>query len=58
MESRRLVGGDAEFVGVSVMPDFFHVVPVGNDAVFNGIFQRQNTWSNTLGVKDSETEKT
>jgi hypothetical protein len=26
-----------------VVPDLLHIVPVGNDAVFDGILQRENT---------------
>merc|ERR1711997_102273 len=25
------------------MPDFFHVIPVGDDTVFNGVFQGKDT---------------
>jgi len=36
-------GGDAQFVVEGVVPDFLHIVPVGHDAVFNRVFQGQNT---------------
>merc|ERR1719369_36929 len=35
--------GDTQFVGISVMPDFLHVVPIGDDAVFDRVFQGENT---------------
>merc|ERR1719374_475337 len=31
-----------EFVVECMMPDFFHVVPIRDDTVLNGILQRQN----------------
>jgi len=31
--------GNAEFVVVSVVPDFFHIIPVGNDTVFDWVFK-------------------
>ena len=43
MKSRRLVGGNAEFICVSVMPDFLHVVPVGDDTVFDGVLEGEDT---------------
>ena len=36
-------GGDAELVVESVVPDFLHVVPVGDDAVLDGVFQREDS---------------
>lgn len=35
--------GHTEFIVESVVPDLFHIVPVGDDAMFNGIFQSQDT---------------
>lgn len=35
-------GCDAEFVEECVMPDFFHVVPVCYDPVFDWVFERQD----------------
>jgi len=35
--------GHAQFVVECVVPDFFHIVPVGHDAVLDGVFQGQNT---------------
>merc|ERR1712136_48554 len=43
VEMRRLVGGDSQLVVEGVMPDLFHVIPVGDNAVLDGIFERQNT---------------
>ena len=34
---------DSEFVVERVVPDFFHVIPVGDDTMFDGVFQAQNT---------------
>jgi len=38
-----LFWGNSEFVVVSVVPDFFHIVPVGNDTVFDWVFQGKDT---------------
>jgi len=38
-----LLRGNTELVVESVMPDFLHVVPVGNDTVFNGVLEGQDT---------------
>jgi len=46
-EDGVLFGGNAELVVESVMPDLFHVIPVGNDTVFDGVLQGQDT---TLGL--------
>ena len=43
-----LLGGYAELVVESVMPDLLHIVPVGDDAVLNGVLQREDT---TLGLR-------
>jgi len=37
-----LFGGHAQFVVEGVMPDFLHVVPVGDDAVFDGVLQGED----------------
>jgi len=37
------LGGDTEFIVESVMPDLFHIVPVGDDTVFNGVLQGEDT---------------
>ena len=36
-EDRVLLGGDAELVVEGVVPDLLHVVPVGHDAVLDGV---------------------
>ena len=43
VEMRGLVRGDSQLVVEGVMPDLLHVVPVGHDAVLNGVFQREDT---------------
>ena len=42
-----LLGGDAELVVEGVVPDLLHVVPVGHDAVLDGVLQGQDA---TLGL--------
>eukprot|EP00121_Abeoforma_whisleri_P000955 Awhi_evm1s850 len=32
-----------KFIVESMMPDFFHIIPIGNDTVFNRVFQGQDT---------------
>ena len=44
-----LLGGDTKLVVERVMPDLLHVVPVGDDAVLDRVFERQNT-SLALGL--------
>jgi hypothetical protein len=39
--------GNAEFVVVGVVPDFFHIIPVGDDTVFDWVFKGKDT---TLGL--------
>merc|ERR1719189_733533 len=34
---------NTEFVVESVMPDLFHIIPVGDDSVFNWVFQGKDT---------------
>jgi len=41
-EDGMLLGGHAQFVVEGVMPNLFHVVPVGDDAVLDGILQRKD----------------
>ena len=43
VEMRRLVRGDSQLVVEGVMPHFLHVIPVGDNAVLDGILERQNT---------------
>ena len=38
-----LLGGHAELVVEGVVPDLLHVVPVGDDAVLNGVLEGQDT---------------
>merc|ERR1719153_2231761 len=38
-----LFGGDSQLVVESVMPDLLHVVPVGHDAMLDGVFQGKDT---------------
>ena len=45
-----LLGGDTEFIVEGVMPDLFHIVPVGNDTVFNGVLQSEDTWSENSDI--------
>jgi hypothetical protein len=35
--------GDTEFIVEGVMPDLLHIIPVGDDTVFNGVFQGEDT---------------
>ncbi|KAL2303702.1 hypothetical protein Nmel_008979, partial [Mimus melanotis] len=35
--------GHTEFIVESVVPDLFHIIPVGDDAMFNWIFQSKDT---------------
>jgi hypothetical protein len=37
------LGGDTQFIVESVMPDLFHIIPVGDDTVFNGVLEGQDT---------------
>jgi hypothetical protein len=34
---------NTEFIVEGVMPDFLHIIPVGDDSMFNGIFQSEDT---------------
>jgi len=38
-----LFWGNTHFVHEGVMPDLFHIIPVGDDTVFNGVFQGKDT---------------
>ena len=38
-----LLGGHSQLVVEGVVPDFLHVVPVGDDAMLNGVLQGQDT---------------
>ena len=47
-----LLWGDTEFIVEGMMPDLFHIVPVGNDTVFNGVLQGEDTWR-MIKVRDN-----
>jgi len=38
-----LFRGNSQFVEEGMMPNSFHIVPIVNDTVFNGIFKVQDT---------------
>jgi hypothetical protein len=38
-----LLGGDTQLVVEGVMPDLLHVVPVGDDAVLDGVLEGEDT---------------
>uniref|UniRef100_A0A087Y9C7 Uncharacterized protein n=1 Tax=Poecilia formosa TaxID=48698 RepID=A0A087Y9C7_POEFO len=38
-----LLGGHSQLVVEGVVPDLLHVVPVGDDAVLDGVLQSQDT---------------
>merc|ERR1712026_332604 len=42
-EDGLFLGGNTEFIVEGVMPDLFHIIPVGDDTVFNGVFQGKDT---------------
>merc|ERR1712026_255346 len=42
-EDGLFLGCNTEFVVEGVMPDLLHVIPVGDDTVFNGVFQGKDT---------------
>merc|ERR1711979_52086 len=42
-EDGLLFRGNTEFIVEGVMPDFLHIIPVGDDTVFNWVFQGKNT---------------
>jgi len=42
-KSRVLVGCDSEFIVEAMVPNFFHVFPVVNDTVFDGISKFEDT---------------
>ena len=48
-----LLGGDTEFIVEGVMPDLFHIVPVGDDTVFNGVLQSEDTWSENSDIDNN-----
>ena len=42
-KNRVLFWGNTELIVEGVMPDLLHVIPVGNDAVLNGVLQGEDT---------------
>ncbi|CAL4067042.1 unnamed protein product, partial [Meganyctiphanes norvegica] len=42
-EGGGLLRGNTEFIVEGVVPDFLHVIPVGDDSMFNGIFEGHDT---------------
>merc|ERR1719455_56291 len=42
-EDGLLLGGNTELVVEGVMPDLLHIIPVGDDSVFNGVLQGEDT---------------
>jgi len=42
-QSGAFFRGNSQFVVVSVVPDLFHIIPVSDDTVFNGVFQGEDT---------------
>merc|ERR1711862_380203 len=42
-EDGLFLRGNTEFIVESVMPDLLHVIPVGDDTVFNGVFEGEDT---------------
>merc|ERR1711894_776091 len=42
-EDGLFLRGDTEFIVEGVMPDLLHVIPVGDDTVFNWVFEGEDT---------------
>merc|ERR1719219_3070599 len=42
-EDRLFLGGNTESIVEGVMPDLLHIIPVGDDTVFNWVFQGKDT---------------
>merc|ERR1712015_5328 len=42
-ENRLFLWGNTEFIVEGVMPDLLHIIPVGDDTMFNGILQGEDT---------------
>merc|ERR1712008_83540 len=42
-ENGLFLRGNTEFIVEGVMPDLLHIIPVGDDTVFNGVFQGEDT---------------
>merc|ERR1712141_333004 len=42
-EDGLFLGGNTEFIVEGAMPDLLHIIPVGDDTVFNGVLQGEDT---------------
>merc|ERR1719495_885682 len=42
-EDGLFLRGNTEFIVEGVVPDLLHIIPVGDDTVFNGVFQGEDT---------------
>merc|ERR1719336_3765265 len=42
-KDRLLLRGNTEFIVKGVMPDLLHIIPVGDDTMFNWVFQSKDT---------------
>merc|ERR1712228_556985 len=42
-ENRLLLWGNTEFIVEGVMPDLLHIIPVGDDTMFNRVLQGEDT---------------
>merc|ERR1719262_486679 len=42
-EDGLFLRGNTKFIVESVMPDLLHIIPVGDDAMFNGVLQGKDT---------------
>merc|ERR1712241_1438827 len=42
-EDRLLLRGNTEFIVEGMMPDFLHIIPVGDDTMFNRVFEGEDT---------------
>merc|ERR1739842_129593 len=42
-EDGLFLGGNTELIVEGVMPDLLHIIPVGDDTVFNGVLQGEDT---------------
>merc|ERR1712080_545812 len=60
-EDGLFLRGNTEFIVEGVMPDLLHIIPVGDDTVFNGVFQGEDTslglsLINDIGILLSHTD--
>merc|ERR1712218_570472 len=42
-EDRLFLRGNTEFIVEGVMPDLLHIIPVGDDSVFDGVLEGKDT---------------